>query len=100
MTERELQKQILAYLKLALPGCWYRNNLGALGQRRGIPDLEVMYHGRPYFIEIKTLKGRLSEHQKRELAWLREKDVPVCVARTLEDVMSFFDGVGAQVELF
>lgn len=88
------------YVKLALPGCWYRNNIGSLGQRKGIPDLEVMYHGKPYFIEVKTPKGRLSEHQKRELAWLRENNISVCIARSLEDVMKFFNGVSAQVELF
>jgi len=67
ISERQLQKLILDYIKLALPGCWWKNNIGGIGQRRGIPDLEVMYQGRPFFIEVKTPKGRLSPYQEREL---------------------------------
>jgi len=100
ISERQLQKLIIDYIKLALPGCWWRNNIGGIGQRRGIPDLEVMYQGRPFFIEVKTPKGRLSPYQERELAWLKESGVEVLVARSLEDVVEFFEGVGAQGKLY
>jgi len=99
MTERQLQSLILDYIKLALPGCWYRNNLGGLGQRRGIPDIEVMYRGKPYFIEVKTSKGRLSRYQENELDWLKENGVSVLVARSLEDVIELFKEVAIQMEL-
>jgi len=100
VSERQLQKLITDYIKLALPGYWYRNNIGGLGQRRGIPDLEVMYRGQPYFIEVKTSRGRLSRYQQSEIAWLRKNDIPVCIARSLNDVVEFFDSVSIQVELF
>lgn len=94
MTESELTKQILDYLKWALPGAWIRKNLGTLGQRKGIPDIEIIHRGNPYFLEVKTLKGRLSPYQEREIDALRLAGARVYVVRSLEDVHGLFNKDG------
>lgn len=72
ISEPQLTAQILNYLRWALHGAWIRKNLGTLGQRRGIPDIEVIYEGIPYFLEVKTPSGKLSKYQEREIKALRE----------------------------
>jgi hypothetical protein len=90
LKERELTRLILEYLRWALPGAWIRKNLGTLGQRRGIPDIEVIYRGTPYFLEVKTPGGRLSPYQEREIEALKEAGARVFVVTTLEEVHSIF----------
>ena len=55
---------------------------GHSGQVAGLPDLLVMYKGRPHFCEVKVDKDRLSDNQKYFLAkdhksfvlWLQTND--------------------------
>jgi hypothetical protein len=77
------------------------NQIGALvlrlnsGQIRGVrlcpagtPDLLLLRHGKPLFIECKTEQGRLSPVQKKMHARLRGMGFTVIVARTLDDVLN------------
>lgn len=99
ITERVLTKQVMDYLKWALPGAWVRKNLGVLGQRRGIPDIEIIHQGVPYFLEIKTPTGRLSWHQKAEIEALKRAGAYVYVVRDVEEVRETFEGKGAQITM-
>lgn len=92
ISESQLTAQILNYLRWALHGAWIRKNLGTLGQRRGIPDIEVIYEGIPYFLEVKTPIGKLSKYQEREIKALREAGLRVYVVRSLEDTHEIFRG--------
>lgn len=99
MTEKQLTRLIMDYLRWALPGAWVRKNLGILGQRRGIPDLEIIYEGIPYFLEIKTPTGRLSPYQRAEIEALKRAGAYVYVVRDVEDVQEIFRGKGAQITM-
>jgi len=92
ISESQLTAQILNYLRWALHGAWIRKNLGTLGQRRGIPDIEVVYEGIPYFLEVKNPIGKLSKYQEREIKALREAGLRVYVVRSLEDTHEVFRG--------
>ena len=97
VTESQITAQILDYLHWALPGAWIRKNLGTLGQRRGIPDIEIIYEGRPYFLEVKTPSGKLSKYQETEIEALREAGALVFVVRSIEEVHEIFRGKGKQI---
>ncbi len=99
MTECEITKQIQAYLKWALPGAWIRKNLGILGQRRGISDLEVIHEGIPYFLEVKVPGGRLSPYQKAEIEALKRAGALVYVVTDLLEVQAIFKGKGRQITM-
>jgi hypothetical protein len=72
--EREIQAAVLAHWRsLAVPGTLVAAvpNAGALGQpglHRGLFDLVVIggpfLRGRTGWLELKTAKGRVSDHQK------------------------------------
>lgn len=94
MTERQLTKLIIDYLKWTLPNAWIRKNLGTLGQRKGIPDIEIIHKGVPYFLELKTPKGRLSVYQESEIEALKNAGARVYVIRSLEDVHEIFGESG------
>ena len=46
----------------------------AMGLRAGVSDLVVVLEGRVIFVEVKTPKGRLSEHQRFFRAKVRSLD--------------------------
>lgn len=101
--EKILENQILGYLKyrqifafkiktvgtydpklqrFRKPSPWYR---------RGVSDIVGIYRGKPFAIEVKSRKGVLTEEQKLFLLdWQKEKGLAL-VARSLEDVESFFN---------
>lgn len=94
MHERQLTKLITDYLKWTLPNAWIRKNLGTLGQRKGLPDLEIIHQGIPYFLELKTPKGRLSAYQEAEIEALRNAGAKVFVVRSLAEVHAIFGESG------
>lgn len=61
---------------------------------RGIPDLLIIRKGVFMFIELKTPKGKLTVAQEWWHARLREHDVYVSVARSLEEVQRAFYEAG------
>lgn len=97
--EARLQKRIAQYLEYCLPaevvwtaslsgvklGPKARNDARAMGLRRGCPDIVLVVPRKgPFWIEVKSEQGQLSQDQKRwreaigEARW--------CEARSVEDV--------------
>jgi len=60
--------------------------LKAMGTRAGWPDLQVLFAGRAFLIELKSADGRLSEDQVCTHRRIKSAGCPVVVARTLDDV--------------
>jgi hypothetical protein len=65
----------------------------ALGMEPGAPDLMVMYRAFGFFLEMKTVKGKVSEEQEKLHAQLRARGCTVMVGwgseatiRTLEKI--------------
>ena len=94
MTEAEIQKQIIDYLKAS--GCTViRVNSGRVKARNGYvhlapdgtPDLlAITRRGRHVWIEVKTPKGKLRDAQRAWIDRHRARGCEVVVARALEDV--------------
>ena len=63
LTETDIRRQVTDYLQLRQYFCFYV--LQGLGAYKGIPDLIAAKDGRVLFIELKTARGRQSEHQKK-----------------------------------
>lgn len=103
MTEADLHRQIVQYLRLVLPGAVVHHaanevrrggrrghinravNAG-LGVVAGYPDLAVHAAGLTGFLEIKTGAGRLSPPQVALHARLEALGYPVAVVRSIDDV--------------
>ncbi len=85
--ETETKNIIKDYLNLKGVFWWY--NLAGIGSQRGIPDLFALHNGKLYAIEVKTPKGKLSDHQ---LNFLNRVDLcggKAVIARSLNDVMRY-----------
>lgn len=106
--EDDLQRQIVAYLRMALPddatffailnGGKRHDKEAArmvgLGLRAGVPDLEIIHAGRALFLELKAARGVLSEHQRQMHRKLAYCGCPVFLCRTLAEVESALRGAG------
>lgn len=97
MTERALQQQVFDFFRLALPAdaCAFTVPNGdgrmttAPGTLSGVPDILVVYRGRPIFIELKTKTGAVRPSQKWVHDKLTQAGAVVTVCRSLEDVQDF-----------
>lgn len=97
--EARLQHAVMQYLALALPpdaiahhspgegmrGLRAQRDLKRSGFKSGWPDVEIVYRGRVYFIELKAPKGTLSAAQRAMLARLNYCGAPAMVARSVEE---------------
>jgi len=61
------------------------SKLKQLGTTPGIPDWLVIYRGKPYFAEIKTGKGSMSEAQRRTKARTELAGAHTVTVHSLED---------------
>lgn len=111
MNEDALHNTVAQYLRLALPndalfhhspngmgriGWRSKMKLAKFGTMTGWPDVEIIYQGRTYFIELKAPgvqegsrvkgKGYLNPDQRRCHDRLRGCGCPVAVCRSLEEV--------------
>jgi len=98
--EVDVYKPIRKYLDWALPSnCVHFHvpngaKLGArqiwemlaIGMKAGIPDHCIVFEGKAYFLEVKTLKGRVSEAQAQMHEQLRSAGSKVEVVRSVEEV--------------
>jgi hypothetical protein len=108
--ESDIQAAIIAYLAAVAPGVlvWAvpnaaRRNAGGRagnavpGLRKGVYDLSlVLPDGRFAAIEVKTDTGIPSEAQmdfERELGF---RNVPTCLARSIDDVRAFLSSIGIE----
>jgi hypothetical protein len=80
--EDTIQRSLVAHLKVrAAPGLfWYAVPNGGVrskveaaimkstGTRRGVPDLAFLHEGKAFYLEVKSLTGRATEHQLQAIS--------------------------------
>lgn len=103
VTEDRLHEQVAQFLDLALPdkAVWHHSpNEGKrgwksqraikrMGVRRGWPDIEIIYQGRGYFIELKAPNRYLTKDQKLVHQRLRAAGATVTTCRSVEQVEAY-----------
>lgn len=94
MTERKLQADVIACLKLLAkrgePIWWLKIHGGPM-QRAGIPDIVVVYRGRHYWIELKApgeTPTALQEHTMRRIVQAGGK---AAVATTVDEFFTIIE---------
>lgn len=87
LTESEIQAQIKQYLTLRGWFC-FKIHQSALSYK-GIADLYACKDGRSVWIEVKTPKGKQSDHQKSFEDNLQRQCVRYIIMRDLEDAVKF-----------
>lgn len=91
MTEKEIQKQIIDYLKQKGHIVFRMNSGKAQNNIRlcppGTPDLLVATRSGHVWVEVKTSSGKLREEQVNMIQRLSAFGDRVLVARSLEDVL-------------
>jgi hypothetical protein len=104
--ETSVMREILCAIS-ALPGAlFWRRNVGVFRQlkgagivRAGIPgqaDLAGIYRGRAIEVEVKTVRGGLSEDQRRWKMAVEKAGGLFIVARTPADVLDTLAALDAQ----
>lgn len=98
--EKKLQRQVMEFLALALPpdavahhspgeGLRSKRAQGDLkmsGHKKGWPDIEIVWRGRIYFIELKVPGAYPSAAQREMHKRLMYCDAPVMLCRSLPEV--------------
>jgi len=98
--EDDLQRQVMAFLDVALPAeavAFAIPNGGkrhvreaarmkGLGVKAGISDICVIHRGRAAFIELKSATGRMSPAQREMARKLIYCGAAVCMCRSVEEV--------------
>lgn len=85
LTESDIQRQIRDYLQWH--GWFVVKIHQSLGSYKGIADLYAIKNGRSVWIEVKTPRGRQSEHQRQFEVDIKARGGEYMVARCVEDVM-------------
>jgi hypothetical protein len=98
--EQALQRQIAQFLDVALAGnAWYSTIplggggrvrgaiLRGMGVKEGTPDMIILDAGRAIFLELKSLKGRVSPAQQVCHKSLRRAGCAVYVIRSLDETI-------------
>lgn len=83
--ETAIRKQIVDYLRAT--GWMVVYHMQGPLSYKGFSDLTALKDGRVYFLEVKTAKGKLSEHQQRFAMDVAEHGGEYRVVRSLEDVV-------------
>lgn len=92
LKESEIQAQIKQYLQWR---GWYVVKIHqSLGSHKGIADLYAIKGGRSVWIEVKTAKGKQSEHQREFEREITSHGGEYVVARGLEDVQNIVEVIG------
>lgn len=99
MSEQDVQRSIVDYLRVVVPGAITfaipNSSRRAVGGRAGnavpgllpgIPDLCMVKGPRCYFIEVKAEKGKLSDAQSAMLQRMTMLGVSWVVVRSVEDM--------------
>ena len=98
--ETEIQNAICEYLAVKRHFFWRSNNTGVYDPTRkiframpkyakhGVPDIIVIRDGFFIGLEVKTPKGRLSEHQKTFHKECKEVGGEIYTVRSIDDVIN------------
>lgn len=97
MSERALQAAVFDFLRVALPSdavCFCIPNgdgkvTTAPGTLPGVPDVQVVYRGVAYFVELKTQFGRLSAEQREVHLRLAAAGAKTAVCRSVLEVEEY-----------
>lgn len=105
--EQRLQRQVAEYLSWSLiPPAWFtsfpaggggelRGKIAkGMGLKAGVADLLIIDRGRPFWIELKSPRGTLSEAQRRTADALIAAGCRWTVARSFDDVRGALWGWG------
>ena len=86
VTETDIRRQVRDYLRIR---GWFVFHIlqGGVGVYRGITDLIAAKDGRVLFIELKTARGRQSEHQKKFQADLEAAGGEYVLCRGVDDLL-------------
>lgn len=91
MVEKEVEKILVAEVK-KLGGRAYKWTSPG---NDGVPDRIVVLPGeRPYFVELKSEKGRLSALQKIQIDRLLDLKQQVFVVKGIDGLSQFFQDIG------
>lgn len=85
--ETALKHQIKDYLKLR--GIFNYHLLAGMGAYKGCPDRVMHYQGRVIYLEIKKLKGKLSDNQIIFQEQCKNDRVEYLVVRELEFLIEY-----------
>lgn len=106
--EQALQRQVAKLFDICLPAqcVWYAVPNGGFrtkaeaaimkstGTKAGVPDLCIIWRGRPHFIELKSPNGRLSIAQHDMHLRLTLAGAIVITCTSLEGVVEFLGTIG------
>lgn len=91
MTEKEIERILVTEVR-KLGGRAYKWTSPG---HNGVPDRIVILPGeRPYFVELKTDKGRVSPLQAVQIDRLKDLGQPVFIAKGIDGVSQFFQDIG------
>jgi len=91
-TEAEITRAIRQTLE-GLGCAHFKHWSGPMTHPKGIADILGIWEGRPLAIEVKTKKGRVTDHQRKFLDCVRRNGGIAFVARSIDDVI---EGLGVQ----
>lgn len=106
--EDAIQRQVTAYLDVALPesAVWFavpnggkRSKIEAaimkgLGVKAGVPDLCIIWDCRVFFIELKAPGRYMTKAQQETVGRLQYAGALCCVCRSLDEVIEWLDAAG------
>lgn len=88
--ETAIRKQIRDYL--VVMGWDVTYHMAGPLSRKGFPDLTALKDGTTLYIEVKTAKGKLSDHQAKVKQAIESHGGTYIVARSVDDVMPWCRG--------
>ncbi len=105
MKESDIQRSIIDYLEIQEAigrlffqrinntPIWDKNRFRALpkGTKKGFPDILIIKNCKCIGIEVKTEKGRQSEHQKDQQERFIKNGAEYFVVRSLEDLIKILE---------
>lgn len=86
MTETEFKEKVMRYIKRKYPDAWVWKTSDNFYS--GIPDLCVVLppHGKVYWLELKTIKGRVEPIQTYTINRLKNVGCTAAIVRSMDEV--------------
>lgn len=91
MTEETIIKRQIKQALGMVPDCFVYYNLQGLGAYKGVPDMTIIKGGIYYALEVKTPRGRMSEHQERFKEEVELAGGKYFVVTSPEEVLDIFN---------